>query len=128
MQEYFTIYDGTIVRFRKHKNGFSILVREPAINHLSQPQSNWIGIWGQKARGIAPKLKVGARFRFSGNVTEVKRGKNVYHNKDVSLWVALPPKEKPKYTPSPEPDDDWYVPETRNNDTRSARLAEGFPN
>ena len=128
MQEYFTIYDGTIARLRKHKNGFTILVKEPPINNLSKPKFNWVGIWDQNAEKIAPKLEVGARFRFGGNITERNKNGKIYRNRNVMSWKVLPPKEKPKYTPLPEPDDDWYVPEMRNRDSRSARLAEGFSN
>ena len=128
MQEYFTITEATIVRFKKHKNGFTILVRESALNSLSKPEFNWIGIWDQKAKAIESKLEKGARFRFSGNVTETKKGKKFYRNKTVALWKALPPKEEPKRQPRPKRDDDWYVPEIRNRDRRSDRLAEGFTN
>ena len=126
MKRYFTISDCTVVRYRSFNNGFTILVREKPLNNLSKPEFSWLAIWGPKAQAIATKLHNGARFRFSGNVTESRKNGKTYQNNTVELWKALPKEETKSFKPHEEPDHDWFVPEIRNRDRRSDRLSECF--
>ena len=117
--------EGFIVRFRKVNGGILILVGEKPINNLAKPQFHWLAVWGPKARAIEPKLKSGRVFSFEGAIAETWKNGKAYQNYTVETWRVVPRPERPVYQPT-ERDDDWFVPEIRNRDTHSDRLAEGF--
>ncbi len=117
---------GKIFKIKEVKNGLIITVMEPPINHLSKPNFENVAIWGVKAQSIKSKLKRSATFNFQGSIEKKQVGRKIYHNLTVDRWKLIPKPEK-KYEARPERDDDWYVPEPENRDSKSHRLSEGFP-
>ena len=116
---------GNVLTIRSVKNGLIITVMEPAINKLAKPEYVNVAIWGPKAEAIRPKLERNARFNFKGDITKNQRGKKTFTNYTVCQWQRLATPRK-KYQERQERNDDWYVPEPENRDSRRNRLNEGF--
>ena len=124
MQRRFVI-KGFIACFRKIKNGYRIAIGEPALNKLAQKTYQWVTIWGAKAQAIQPKLRLGLEVVLKGSIEIVAKNGKTYVNHHVDQWLILKSSPRQIWTPK-EQDDDYFVPEPRNNDSRQHRLAEGF--
>jgi hypothetical protein len=116
---------GRITFISPMPHGLRIGIAEQGPSELAEVTYHTLVVWNPMAAILKSKLRKGWRVEWHGLIEIREKNNKTYLNYIIQTWRRRPTPWRPKRPVEPR-DDDWFVPEPNDRDSRTTRLAEGF--